>query len=567
MSLLQMERDRKPEKTRKPNLTGIPSYMKQDFEARSGLSYDDVRIHYSSPKPAELGALAYTQGSHVYIGPGQERHLPHELVHVAQQKRGEVRPTGRLGNLPVNEDPGLERQADGGIVVQSAQAPSGPASHLVQRKIGMEYQTVGKDTNVFLHTGPGMEQNPDHGNILCVTPDGIEVTADGKDLEYVTPAVNTPEEAFKAGCRAAEVHETLLGNGYPKIKPSAHFIDGRVLIDDKGKAYTLQPVGLNAHPQATVGIRMNKITDLLLELGGTESGPVNEDSSGTVPLGLTSSMLRDTKEEIKREGMGLLARQKKTMRDAPKYADQALTMYENRYNKKAKDRASILGLLSLLIAYNAQYDIIAQHPSAAANAKNAMPVMNRTSLYDAYLKLKVNDRKIFLGVMQREIAIKSRKRWSATTFQYNDPLSKKTKNVDEIVLAGQVGYDKGSEVWDILTLDDWVNALAVGGDAMYHRFHSVGSLADPRGIESEPENESGKIKRETLGKFNIDHSTDIGIKGAAGLLVELRGLERAVPCDRWGEIAWRVANLVNCLNNGKKPNKGQLPNFGRMRNT
>lgn len=107
-------REQKGEGTavRKPNLTGIPTQMKLNFEQRSGLSFDDVRVHYNSDKPARLGALAYTQGNQVYMGPGQERHLPHELGHVIQQKTGRVRPTGWINGLPVNDQLELEREAD-----------------------------------------------------------------------------------------------------------------------------------------------------------------------------------------------------------------------------------------------------------------------------------------------------------------------------------------------------------------------------------------------------------------------------------------------------------------------
>lgn len=69
------------------NLTGIPTQIKRNLESRSGLSFDDVRVHYHSAEPAKIGALAYTRGSQVYIGPGQERHLQHELGHVIQQKK------------------------------------------------------------------------------------------------------------------------------------------------------------------------------------------------------------------------------------------------------------------------------------------------------------------------------------------------------------------------------------------------------------------------------------------------------------------------------------------------
>ncbi|WNX84575.1 DUF4157 domain-containing protein [Agathobaculum sp. NTUH-O15-33] len=98
-----------------PNRTGIPSPMKQRFEAASGFSLDDVRVHYHSDQPARLHALAYTRGTQVHIAPGQERHLPHELSHVVQQKSGVVQPTAFINHIPVNASPALERQAERGI--------------------------------------------------------------------------------------------------------------------------------------------------------------------------------------------------------------------------------------------------------------------------------------------------------------------------------------------------------------------------------------------------------------------------------------------------------------------
>jgi len=94
------------------NKTGIPESMKSRFEASSGFSFDDVRIHYNSPKPGDMGALAYTRGSQVYIAPGEEKHLPHELGHVVQQKRGIVPATVHVNGLGVNDSPFMERQAD-----------------------------------------------------------------------------------------------------------------------------------------------------------------------------------------------------------------------------------------------------------------------------------------------------------------------------------------------------------------------------------------------------------------------------------------------------------------------
>jgi len=109
-----------------PNITGIPDRMKQSFEERSGFSFDDVRVHYNSEKPARLQALAYARGNHVYIGPGQEKHLPHELGHVVQQKQGRVRASTSINGLPVNDDERLEREADTIAHMQSGALDASP---------------------------------------------------------------------------------------------------------------------------------------------------------------------------------------------------------------------------------------------------------------------------------------------------------------------------------------------------------------------------------------------------------------------------------------------------------
>src|SRR5690349_3866468 len=94
------------------NRTGLADQLKTGVETLSGLSMDDVRVHYNSPRPAQLQALAYTKGADIHVAPGQEKHLPHEAWHVVQQKQGRVRPTLQLESAPVNDDPALEHEAD-----------------------------------------------------------------------------------------------------------------------------------------------------------------------------------------------------------------------------------------------------------------------------------------------------------------------------------------------------------------------------------------------------------------------------------------------------------------------
>nr|WP_304039239.1 DUF4157 domain-containing protein [Fibrobacter succinogenes] len=96
----------------RPNNTGMPDNLKAGIESLSGFSMDDVRVHYNSSKPATVQALAYTQGTDIHVAPGQEKHLPHEAWHVAQQMAGRVSPTTNINGMPVNDNAALEHEAD-----------------------------------------------------------------------------------------------------------------------------------------------------------------------------------------------------------------------------------------------------------------------------------------------------------------------------------------------------------------------------------------------------------------------------------------------------------------------
>ncbi len=96
----------------KPNNTGLPDRLKVGMERLSGMKLDHVKVHYNSPQPAALQAYAYAQGSDIHLSPGQEKHLPHELSHVVQQAQGRVKATTTVAGMAVNDNAGLEREAD-----------------------------------------------------------------------------------------------------------------------------------------------------------------------------------------------------------------------------------------------------------------------------------------------------------------------------------------------------------------------------------------------------------------------------------------------------------------------
>lgn len=139
------------------NKTGLPDNLKAGVENLSGYMMDDVKVHYNSDKPAQLQSLAYAQGTDIHIGPGQEKHLPHEAWHVVQQKQGRVKPTiQKKDNVKINDDPGLENEADemgrkavlnsptAAVILTESDSTSTPDT--IQRMVGI---SLNKDDQVF----------------------------------------------------------------------------------------------------------------------------------------------------------------------------------------------------------------------------------------------------------------------------------------------------------------------------------------------------------------------------------------------------------------------------------
>jgi len=95
-----------------PARNALPEHLQTGLQSLSGMDLSQVQVHYNSSKPAQLQALAYAQGNDIHLGPGQEQHLPHEAWHLVQQRQGRVKATGEAGGVAINDNPGLEREAD-----------------------------------------------------------------------------------------------------------------------------------------------------------------------------------------------------------------------------------------------------------------------------------------------------------------------------------------------------------------------------------------------------------------------------------------------------------------------
>jgi hypothetical protein len=113
--------------------TPLAAPLRAEMEKRLGADFSDVRLHSGAAaqrSAAEIGARAYTSGSHVVIGEGgTDRHtLAHELTHVIQQRSGPVAGTDNGSGLRIS-DPSdrFERQAEANATrVLAGPVPAGP---------------------------------------------------------------------------------------------------------------------------------------------------------------------------------------------------------------------------------------------------------------------------------------------------------------------------------------------------------------------------------------------------------------------------------------------------------
>jgi len=143
---------------------GLPTQLKENMESMSGMDLSDVKVNYNSSKPKEMGALAYAQGNQIELGPGQEKHLPHEAWHTVQQKQGRVQPNVQIQakGLPLNNDAGLEKEADvmgekamKGNFIPSSQSASYQSSALQMRSNLKTVQAKGVVQMVTIPTNFG----------------------------------------------------------------------------------------------------------------------------------------------------------------------------------------------------------------------------------------------------------------------------------------------------------------------------------------------------------------------------------------------------------------------------
>lgn len=93
--------------------TTLDGPLKHGVERLSGVSMDGVTVQRNSSEPAKYQAHGIARDNEIHTAPGQDRHVPHEAWHIAQQRQGRVSATTQMkGGQGVNSDASLEAEAD-----------------------------------------------------------------------------------------------------------------------------------------------------------------------------------------------------------------------------------------------------------------------------------------------------------------------------------------------------------------------------------------------------------------------------------------------------------------------
>jgi hypothetical protein len=272
------------------NRTGLPDDLRSGIEALSGMDMSDVRVHYNAAMPAQLNALAYTQGREIHVGPGHEKHLPHEAWHVVQQAQGRVRPTMRmLRGERVNADERLEHEADvmgrralraGASLRQSSPSGAegtGPSpvraiggATTIQRRAGFEFEThahiyrtdhgwnelIADEAEIF--HGVGWKLVSDSGRMEFVSDPFPTRAAFAPVIAAINAFIQNSTVALNTDIRAPNA-----GNWQAAAGPAGS------VVKTSEDALNTQPVNAQTfygHPQVSVGVRLESLTRFLARL-------------------------------------------------------------------------------------------------------------------------------------------------------------------------------------------------------------------------------------------------------------------------------------------------------------
>ena len=218
---------------------GLPIQLQENMEGMGGVDLSDVKVNYNSSKPKQMGALAYAQGNQIEIGPGQEKHLPHEAWHAVQQKQGRVQANASIQakGLPLNNDPALEKEAD--VMGEKAL----------------------KNTSPVKNTTPG---NSHSSTTFQLALDKDDYNALVQQVHIAVTAKDVDEEAVYVALQKLDQEKnavTKLSKAYKKLFKTELVDDLRKSLSGNGLTLALELLNIKDDPESEGMLADSKPTD------------------------------------------------------------------------------------------------------------------------------------------------------------------------------------------------------------------------------------------------------------------------------------------------------------------
>lgn len=379
---------------KKKNDTGLPDDLKSGIENLSGIDMSDTKVHYNSNKPIQLNAHAYAQGTDIHLASGKESYLPHEAWHVVQQKQGRVKSTLQMkGKVNINDDVSLEKEAD----IMGAKALQKKPTDLnmslernlitnsennlpVQRAIGFEFQTY---NSVTYRNAPGITPIPEAGHDVG-NGAGFTVEEDqgatSNEVEIVTdPVPETP--AGRATLVVVMANITALAGAIANgVVVDGVLAGGVVWLPRIAGFHFDVPGPVHFHPQSTVGIKFDKLGEMIDYLTAAPNLSGGAVLPGAAPLGLPIDAKAGFAQQIGWSGQA---------DQIPFKVSWAQGLADARIDLVGASER-VIGFAAMLYGL-ADYTNSGNHPVDAGYMKYFMPFMPRLGLLQIYNSLAPAD--------------------------------------------------------------------------------------------------------------------------------------------------------------------------------
>ncbi|MES2277774.1 MAG: DUF4157 domain-containing protein [Bacteroidota bacterium] len=538
----------------------LPHQLQQGVEALSGMSMAGTSVHYNSPAPAQIGALAYAAGTQIHLGPGQEQHLPHEAWHIVQQKQGRVKPTLQAKGLAINDDHALETEADvmgqraaqlkttGNLPPTQLNTPGLFTGDVVQRKIGFEFQAYnsiffkGLDGELVYGKGAGFEITNDTGAILFKPELEIKTMA----LDETEAGRNELEDIMQA--MELFLKEVVHGRKIKEIKSiewPSYSADTEFEI----------PETKHFHPQATVGVKFEKIGELIdyitqapYKSGGATVEEKKWDLADTPALTEIKaepplSTPGASKVELKAETAPHVVEEKK--RDERKAAEPAKFGWSGQDDQQAFKKAWAEGFRI------ANSKIPAQYPKTIGFAAIIQGLIQNIKIDKKALPNNGSLLKYWMPFMLRTGFLSFYK-----TVEKPEELEK-MDDLDIDIVHKDVGdttiqAEGGEKTKMTITARGLLTELKSGKDPFQE--WNVQGHGQIKGPKESPEEKDKQT--ENLDDWNMDFIEDIGTadterdkhKKRRGAIIELRKLGNDLPPEELKNYALAVFDLIRLIN-------------------